>query len=238
MDERGFLRRMMGTFLAGQIMNRVPNVGWCGGGLQQWPVDMIMLQEVILTVRPHLIIELGTGGGRSALFMANVFDCLKINTGWDVGSRIVTMDVNPQAINGPKHPRITYHIADDMTSEALQWAKDQIVPGNIVMVMADTSHGAAQCRKELEMYPPLVTPGSYFVMQDTLYGWYTLDDYNGGPMIAVDEFLATHPDWISDPYFDRWIVMSNATHPDWISDPYFDRWIVMSSPRGFLKRLR
>lgn len=63
---------------------------WCNIPIWQLPDDLLLLQELISTNRPSLIIETGTKFGGSAAFFASIFSVLSLNE-----SRIVTIDINP-----------------------------------------------------------------------------------------------------------------------------------------------
>ena len=75
--------------------------------------------------------------------------------------------------------------------------------------MLDSNHTRDHVRAELELYAPLVSPGSYMVVFDEVMpmvadapnGKPTWDDDN--PLEAVRDFLSTHPEFESDPAPER-----------------------------------
>ena len=70
---------------------------------------------------------------------------------------------------------------------------------------------------ELQTYSPLVTPGSYLVVEDTnLNGHPVEPDHGPGPMEAVESFLKDHDEFAHDPAMDKFFLTFN--------------------PRGYLKR--
>jgi cephalosporin hydroxylase len=78
-------------------------------------------------------------------------------------------------------------------------------PGETTLVLLDSDHSREHVRKELEAYAPLVTPGSYLIVADTIVR--DLGDVPGGeaswaednPAAAVDDFLKTHPEFERAP---------------------------------------
>ena len=83
------------------------------------------------------------------------------------------------------------------------------------------SHGT-WASQELELYSPLVTPGSYIVAHDGAQAWVS-DIPNGKP-----EWKDDHPLGAIHKFL--------ASHPEFFNDPHWTRWGITSSPDGFLKR--
>src|SRR3972149_5646131 len=54
------------------------NTKWMGVPIQKCPMDMIIYQELIYSIRPDIIIETGTKVGGSALFFANICENKKV----------------------------------------------------------------------------------------------------------------------------------------------------------------
>lgn len=80
-----------------------------------------------------------------------------------------------------------------------------IQPGDKVLVVLDSDHSKAHVLRELELYGPLVTRGSYVVATDG--NMEELYDVPGGkqewrtdnPSAAVRDFLLSHPEFEIDP---------------------------------------
>jgi cephalosporin hydroxylase len=68
-----------------------------------------------------------------------------------------------------------------------------------VMVILDGDHSRDHVARELELYAPLVTPGSYLLSQDGVidqFGFFR--DSRPGPLKANRDFLARHPEFEHD----------------------------------------
>ena len=50
------------------------NTSWLGAPTQKCPLDLWIYQEILHETRPDVIVESGTAGGGSALFLACVLD--------------------------------------------------------------------------------------------------------------------------------------------------------------------
>jgi cephalosporin hydroxylase len=92
-----------------------------------------------------------------------------------------------------------------------------------IIVFLDSDHSYTHVLKELELYSPLVSKGSYIVAFDTLIEYMPGDDYRWGkgnnPKTAVDEFLKRHKNFRVDKEIEGKLVITAA-------------------PGGFLKRVR
>lgn len=189
---------------------------WMGATVLKSPFDLWTYQELLHAVRPDLIIETGTAHGGSALYFAHLFDIIG-------KGRIVTIDIDPTPGGGkrPLHPRITY-LAGSSTDPAV-FARATRSPGGRladerVMVVLDSDHSAAHVAAELELYAPLVSEGSYLVVEDgNINGHPVPADGAPGPMEAIVPFLAQHPEFSADAACERHLFSFN--------------------PRGWLKRL-
>ena len=74
-----------------------------------------------------------------------------------------------------------------------------------VLVMLDSNHTHEHVLRELELYSPLVTPGSYLIVYDTVVEQMPDDMYpdrswgrGDNPLTAVREFLAGNTDFELD----------------------------------------
>lgn len=64
------------------------------------------------------------------------------------------------------------------------------VKGRKTLVALDSDHRRDHVLNELHAYSPMVTPGSYLVVEDThMDGVPTQPDFGPGPMAAVLQFL-------------------------------------------------
>jgi cephalosporin hydroxylase len=68
-----------------------------------------------------------------------------------------------------------------------------------VMVILDGNHDRDHVATELEMYAPLVTPGSLLLSQDGVIDKFRIfRDSRPGPLEANRNFLARHPEFEHD----------------------------------------
>src|SRR3954467_12165829 len=96
LDQRA-ARRVLEAIIA--KTNDVETVRWLDRPIWQYPLDAWVLQEMIASIKPDLIVETGTCLGGSAFFFANIFDLM------DHGE-VMSIDIAPRGTM--PHPRITY----------------------------------------------------------------------------------------------------------------------------------
>jgi len=179
------------------------NFSWMGRPVIQLPEDLLMMQELIHKVQPQVIIETGLAHGGSSVFYASLMEALG-------GGRVISIDIeirphNRKAIEAhPLKKRITLFERSSTAPETIEEVRNLISPNEKVMVVLDSNHTKDHVRRELELYGPLVTSGSYIVAADGIME--DLTDVPGGkaewtrdnPKAAVHEFLAVHREFELD----------------------------------------
>ncbi len=180
------------------------NFTWLGRPIIQLPEDLIRIQEVIWKVKPDVIVETGVAHGGSSVFFASLLQLLG-------GGRVISIDIeirpqNREAIqNHFLADRITLIESSSIDPLVVAQVQSLLHPEDTVLVVLDSCHAKAHVVQELEMYGPLVTPGSYIIAADGIMR--DLYDVQGGkaewatdnPLVAIEEFLATHPEFEIDP---------------------------------------
>lgn len=180
------------------------NTYWMGIPVLKCPLDLWLYQEIMFKVRPDLVIETGTAHGGSALYLANLMDILG-NGG------VLTVDVSDKEWNWPrpKHPRITFHTGDSTSPEFFKMAIEKST-GKKVMVILDSDHHKSHVDKEISLFSPLVSPGSYLIVEDTnINGNPVGSDFGPGPMESVSEFLGRSKDFAVDVAMGKFFMSFN-----------------------------
>ncbi|MGA2320205.1 MAG: CmcI family methyltransferase [Solirubrobacteraceae bacterium] len=181
---------------------------WMGIPIIQLPEDILMMQELIWRVRPEVIIESGVAHGGALILYASLLDA--IGKGRVLGVDVEIRKYNRLAIEAhPMSKRITLIEGDSVAEATLARVRAEIPPGATVMVALDSNHTRSHVTAELERYTPLVTPGSYCVVFDSVMTMVS-DAPSAGenwehdnPLDAVSDFLARHEEFEVDPSFNR-----------------------------------
>jgi cephalosporin hydroxylase len=156
--------------------------------LEKNPLDLWMMQQIIYEVQPEFIVETGTWMGGSALYWAHTLNGMSLTN-----SRVITVDVQDVTLVAAAHPlwkKYVTFLKGSSTDPQIVARIAGLVKGHETMVVLDSDHRMAHVLKELEAYAPLVSPGSYLVVEDThLDGVPTDPSFGPGPMAAVRQFL-------------------------------------------------
>lgn len=178
------------------------NTRWMGHDILKCPLDLWLYQEILFRLRPAVVVETGTAFGGSAHFLASMMDILG-------HGRVITIDVDARP-GRPEHPRITYLTGSSVAPDMVDHVRSLVSTDAPVMVLLDSDHAQSHVLAELEAYAPLVSRGSYLIVEDTnLNGHPVLPDYGPGPMEALQAFLPSHPDFVHDTSMDKFFLTFN-----------------------------
>ncbi|MFT3934710.1 MAG: cephalosporin hydroxylase family protein [Chitinophagaceae bacterium] len=190
------------------------NFSWMGRPIIQYPQDMIAMQEIIWELKPDLIIETGIAHGGSLIYYASLLEL--IGNGKVLGVDIDIRSHNKAEIE--KHPmfkRIEMiqgsSVEQDTVDKVAAIAKNH----QTILVSLDSNHTHEHVLRELELYSPFVSKGSYLVAFDTIVEDLP-NDYMPGrpwrqgnnPKTAVWEFLKSHPEFEIDKSIDNKLLIS------------------------------
>ncbi|MBA2541391.1 MAG: cephalosporin hydroxylase family protein [Deltaproteobacteria bacterium] len=178
---------------------------WLGRPIIQYPQDVIAMQELIWQIKPDAIVETGIARGGSLIFYASMLHLLG-QDGIVVG---VDIDVRPHnRVDIEAHPMARYvqmiegsSIDPDIVAEV----RTRLASRKRVLVVLDSMHTHAHVLRELELYSPFVTNGSYLVVFDTCIEQLPADLYperpwgpGNNPWTATQEFLRTTDRFVVD----------------------------------------
>jgi cephalosporin hydroxylase len=176
--------RMIETYYDGALFGETrADTRWLGVRTDKCPLDLWIYQEILHEVRPDLIVETGTAYGGSALYLAAICELLG-------HGRVVTIDVQEQP-GRPAHPRLEYVLGSSTSQDVFDRVRAGLPPGGTALVILDSDHRKEHVVGELRLWAPLVTPGSYVVVEDTILNGHPVSpEFGPGPLEAVEEFLA------------------------------------------------
>lgn len=203
--------------LVNQVQNQIiNNTTYFGIKTFKNPFDFWIYQEIITEVQPDIIIEIGNFSGGSTLALAHILD----NLG-KVDAKVIGIDINhtPVSKKAKEHKKINFITGNAI--ERVDQVKNFIRKDDVVLVIEDSSHVYEDTLEMLKLYSPLVTKGSYFIVEDSIIS-NGLDikyiNHNGGPYKAINEFVENNHDFEIDRKREKYILTWN--------------------PKGFLKRIK
>ncbi len=202
------------------------NFSWMGRPIIQYPQDMIAMQEIIWDIKPDLIIEAGIAHGGSLIYYASLLEL--IGNGEVLGIDIDIREHNRKEIENHKmFKRIKMISGSSIDETTIEEVKKYAESKKKILVSLDSNHTHDHVLKELELYSPLVSPGSYIVVFDTIVedlpeGYFSQSrpwGIGNNPKTAVQEFLQNNRQFVIDEMIDNKLLISVA-------------------PGGYLKRIK
>lgn len=170
------------------IYNGHHNVTYRGIKAIRCPFDYVIYQMIISELKPDLVIEIGTNIGGGALYIADLMETIG-------HGMIHTIDIGPNS--DPiltDHPRIKLFIEgweNYDIKEALNYKK--------VLVIEDASHMYKDTFDALNKFAPLVSIGSYLIVEDGIINKLGMEkEYEGGPLKAIREFTSQNKNFEVD----------------------------------------
>lgn len=216
------------------------NFAWLGRPAIQFPNDAWAMQELIWQIKPDLIIETGIAHGGSLIFYASMLALLDLCDAIEGGvtsfnpavsqRKVLGIDIDIRAHNRAAieaHPlasRIQMIQGSSIAPEVVEQVRVLASSYQRILVCLDSNHTHEHVLGELEAYAPLVTPGSYCVVFDTLIEDMPPDMFadrpwgvGDNPKTAVWEFLKSHLEFEIDKGIQ-------------------DKLLITVAPDGFLRR--
>lgn len=159
------------------------NFFWLGRPIIQYPQDMAAMQEIIWQVRPDVIVETGIAHGGSLILSASLLAMLDLCEATEAGEmldparpkrRVIGVDIDIRAHNRaaieahPMAKRITMIQGSSIDASIVEQVRTAVGGAKRVLVCLDSNHTHDHVLAELKAYAPMVTPGSYCIVFDTV----------------------------------------------------------------------
>lgn len=174
------------------------------------PVDLWVVEQILHEIRPQFVVETGTFRGASALVYAQAFEGLGL-----LDSRVLTVDIgdfNQAAAAQRLWKYVTFYHGSSTDPDIVAELR-RLTRGARTVVALDSDHSMNHVLRELRMYAPMVSPGSYLIVEDThmdgagTHGYGTAE---AGPLAAVEQFLTEDAgrdferDMTREPFIMSW----------------------------------
>ena len=174
------------------------------------PLDFWIYQELISSVQPDVIVEIGNFRGGSLLALAHLCDARQ-------KGRIIGVDVDQKEIAGAvrAHPRISLIEGDAV--EKISDVRRAIEKSKSVMVIEDSSHTYENTLAVMRAYAELVSHESYLIVEDGNCHHGLDVGPSPGPYEAVTEFMRDNSQFVIDRKCESFFLTWN--------------------PRGYLRRV-
>lgn len=198
---------------------------WLGLPIIQLPQDIMVLQEIVWRTRPEVIIETGIAWGGQTVFLASLLQLLgqgqviAIDTVLPEGNRRKILDY-------PFGHRIRLIEGSSGDPEVVAQARAAVPEGASVMVILDSNHTEAHVLNELRLLGPLVTPGQYLVVGDTIVEEMAEAPHRDRPWGKGNNPATALKTWLEE-------------NDAFEADPYVNaKGLLTFHPGGYLRRIR
>lgn len=157
--------------------------------------DLRRYEQIILETKPDVVVETGTRTGSSALWFSELVPL------------VITIDIDPRH----RMPRLkqlsggkVFPIVGDSTDPDVIETVKGAVDNRRVLFSLDSAHHREHVVREILGYGGLVQPGGYMVVEDGMFDYANLGQWQkfsfgnpdlGNPMDAIKELLFENEDW-------------------------------------------
>ena len=179
---------------------------WAGFPILQMPEDIVAYQEILFRCRPTVVIETGVAWGGGLALVSSLMSL------YEPDGKVLGIDLNLDPNLAGKLADLQLPVEIDLIKasstedSALAWVAERINSDSRVMVILDSHHTHDHVLAELRAYSPLVSPGQFLVVGDTIIKdleqatdrvrpW----TVHANPHTALDVFLRESPEFIRDP---------------------------------------
>lgn len=197
---------------------------WMGRPIIQLPQDMMAMQELIWNIKPDLVIECGIAHGGSIIYYASLLELQ--GHGEVLGIDRDIRAHNREAIEShPMFKRIRMIEGSSVDPAVVEQVR-ALASGKKVILVLDSNHTHEHVLAELRLYAPLVSPGSYCVVMDTVVEDMAADAFPDRPWGPGD-----------NPKTAVWAYLEE-NHDFEIDKQMNDKLLISVAPDGYLRRLR
>lgn len=184
------------------MQQRFPSTTYFGIDIQKSPLDFWVYQEMFFELRPDVIVEIGNYAGGALLAYAHLLEHMG-------HGRLIGVDVQHELVPPVvrEHRRITLLTGDACAQ--FDNVRRLIHPGEKVLIIEDSSHTYENTLNVLRTYCRLVTPGSYFIVEDSnCHHGVDIGPFPG-PYEAIADFLKDHPEFETDRSRESFFITWN-----------------------------
>lgn len=228
------------------------NFDYLGRPIIQTPIDMVATQELIWDVKPDLIIETGIAHGGSlimsaaALALVEYCEAVEKKEPLDTAKpkrRVLGIDIDIRAHNRAaieSHPmanRIDMIQGSCLADDILSQVREHVGHAKKVMIFLDSNHTHEHVLRELELYAPLVSPGSYIVAFDSIVEDLPADASAGRPWGPGNSPKTAVHAYLDILKTQGRKALDGKPLQFEIDSPRVEKLMLTNAPDGYLKRI-
>jgi cephalosporin hydroxylase len=183
--------------------------------IRQNPLDLWAIQQILWEVQPEFVLATGASSGGLAIYLAQTLDGLGLER-----SRILSASPGnpaPEALQHFLRRKYVEFVKGEPADPAVIAHMQGVVKGRSTVVLLDAGQTYDRVLEQLRAYCPLVSSGSYMIVQDT-----DRDELAGqpgaghGPYAAIEKFLAEDPGRNFEPDPGREMALFTRNAGGWL----------------------
>ena len=164
---------------------------WMGITCWKSVSDMWNYQEILVDLKPSLVIEFGSNQGGSALFFANIMK------GIGKPFKVLSVDINHRPLDpaARRDPDILFVESSSTVpaiADQIRSLRDEF-PGKVFAIL-DSDHTKDHVLAEMKLLRPLLSAGDYLLVEDScVNGHPVLPGWGPGPYEAIEAYEREFP---------------------------------------------
>ncbi len=223
---------------------------WMNRPIIQYPQDIQMMQELIMEVKPDLIIETGIAHGGSVLLSSSMLalldlsDSIKNNENYDISKsqrKVLALDIDirehnkREILNNPFSKYIEMLEGSSTSEEIIERVHNIASNYNNILIFLDSNHTHDHVLAELNAYAELTSVGSYIVAFDTVIDYLPENHLPNESSPSMSE-ARTYTKGNSPMSAVKEFLKNNQ---DFEIDSEIDNKLLISvAPQGYIKRVK
>ena len=148
------------------------------------PFDLALYSQLLFSLKPMTIIELGSASGGSASWFSDQTAALGLETS------IFSLDITPPLDLKLDRVKFIQGDIDNLQDSELPEILNNCV--RPLLVIEDGPHTYQSCKNAIEFFHPYLRRNEYLVIEDGIVFELGLDHYQDGPVRAITEHIAKH----------------------------------------------
>jgi cephalosporin hydroxylase len=190
---RGTASHAPENYLLWYYYNRVwQTTSWLGIPTLKTPTDMWNYQEILVELKPSLVVEFGSCKGGSALFFSSILRT------FGKPYQVFSVDIDADSIyeSARQDPNIEFLTSSSVAPAVAERVRQLRAeyPGPVFAIL-DSDHSTDHVYAEMVMLRPLLQPGDCLIVEDTVInGHPLLPNWGPGPFEAVEKYRSNFPD--------------------------------------------
>lgn len=196
LQDNSLRSQSLDLLLAARRYKYAYHLRWMGVPVIRLAEDLVRQQEIMYSIKPDIVIEVGVARGGGLLFAASIQEIS------GVIPNVIGIDnrIYPHtrsAIEDSRfHDQIALIEADSDSSKAIEYVRNALANCESALLILDSDHSSSHVLNELRSYFPILPKGSVVIVCDTIIDEFPVGTFpdrtwadGKGPGDAINRFM-------------------------------------------------